>query len=1110
MATRHIPDEELARLRAGVSLVRLVEASGVALVERGPREWAGNCPFHADAEKALSVSEETNLWACPECMEGGDVIAWVMARDKVGHRHAVELLREGVVAGAATPASPIKTTPSRRLPAPVQLEGDDQALLRQVIDYYHATLKAASEALKYLEARGLVHGELIDRFKLGYANRTLGLRLPEKNRKAGAEVRERLAKLGIIREWSGHEHFNGALVVPIVDERGVITQIYGRKITDNLRKGTELHLHLPGPPRGVWNWQGIAASGGEVILCKSLIDAMSFWCAGHMNVTAAYGHDGMTDDHIEAFKRARIERVMIAYDRNNEGERAAEQVSARLIAAGMETYRIEFPKTMDANLYALRVKPADKALGALIRKASWLGRGKRDASESAAPAPQGEMREDRESDDISSAAALTIIDTSADEPSTEATRPIEADAAPAIEDDEAELMPPLRPARPPPPRKVHPAAKQKPAPQAAHEMGPPGDPDRLIGFAPIAPEHREELAEPTQASPLPEGPREDKAQSESDAEIVLVFADRRYRVRGWKKPLQPDALKVNLLVSRIEGGAETQADPSGGRFHVDTLDLYNAKARATYIKQAGIEICIAEDTLKQDLGRILLKLEALQDAELANTLKKETRPTLSDADRDDALALLRDPDLIGRITRDFAACGIVGEETNTIVGYLACVSRLLDRPLALIIQSSSAAGKSSLMDAILAMMPPEAAIRYSAMTGQSLYYMGATDLKHRILAIAEEEGAEHASYALKLLQSDGEVTIASTGKDPTTGLLVTQEYRVEGPVMLFMTTTAIDLDEELMNRCLVLAVNESREQTRAIHDMQRQRETLAGMLANEDRQTILAVHRNAQGLLERLNVVNPYAASLSFLDDKTRTRRDHMKYLALIRAIALLHQHQREIKTVEHRGQLVRYVEANAADIALANTLAREVLGRTLDELPPQTRRLLDILHAWVSGECLQRNLRRCDLRFGRRQARAITGWGDTQTKVHLSRLVELDYVIAHRVRWGAAFEYELLYDGEGEDGERFMMGLADVAALDAPVVQPNILNYDAVRSEQKRARSGRGRRPVAPRSGPGRGGEIGEIATTPTPSGENAEASAESQDARAENAEPSYAEAQS
>lgn len=1075
MATRNIPDDELARIRNGVSLVRLIEASGVALEKRGAREWVGNCPFHDDSAQALKVSEETNLWACPECMEGGDVIAWVMARDKVGHRHAVELLREGVVAGAPQPTSPIKATPTRRLPAPVQIEADDQALLRQVIDYYHATLKAAPEGLKYLEARGLVHGELVERFKLGYANRTLGLRLPEKNRKAGAEVRERLSKLGILREWSGHEHFNGALVVPIIDECGVIVQVYGRKITDNLRKGTELHLHLPGPPRGVWNVAGIAAGGGEVILCKSLIDAMSFWCAGHMNVTAAYGHDGFTPDHLDALKRCRVERVMIAYDRNNEGERAAEDVSAKLIAAGMEAYRIEFPKTMDANLYALKVKPADKALGTLIRKASWLGRGPRDG-----------------------ASALRDAD-APDDAEAEQRDGIESESTP---DD----MPPLRPARKPPPRKPHPAAKLKPAPQAAHEL--PPAPQGLIDLKPITEEKPEVLPEPSRASPLPEGPREDTPQSESDAEIVLVFADRRYRVRGWKKPLAVDTMKVNLLVSRVEDDGKA-AEPSGGRFHVDTLDLYNAKARSTYVKQAGIEICVAEDVLKADLGRILLKLEALQDAELASTLKKEARPTLSDADRDDALALLRDADLIGRIARDFAACGIVGEETNTIVGYLACVSRLLDRPLALIIQSSSAAGKSSLMDAILALMPSEAAIRYSAMTGQSLYYMGATDLKHRILAIAEEEGAEHASYALKLLQSDGEVTIASTGKDPTTGLLVTQEYRVEGPVMLFMTTTAIDLDEELLNRCLVLAVNESREQTRAIHEAQRARETLEGMLANEDRAAILAVHRNAQGLLERLNVVNPYARQLSFLDDKTRTRRDHMKYLALIRAIALLHQHQREIKTVEHRGQLVRYVEATAADIGLANQLAREVLGRTLDELPPQTRRLLDILHVWVSGECLQKNLRRSDLRFGRRQVRAVTGWGDTQTKVHLSRLVELDYVIAHRVRWGAAFEYELLYDGEGEGGQRFVMGLADVAALDAPVVHPKILNYDAERSGQKKPRSGRGRRVAVVKSDPGRGGEIAEIAATPTPSEQSSENDAESQNARADES-TSYAEAQS
>jgi hypothetical protein len=73
------------------------------------------------------------------------------------------------------------------------------------------------------------------------------------------------------------------------------------------------------------------------------------------------------------------------------------------------------------------------------------------------------------------------------------------------------------------------------------------------------------------------------------------------------------------------------------------------------------------------------------------------------------------------------------------------------------------------MEAVLAFMPEEERVKYAAMTGQSLFYMGETNLKHKILAIVEEEGASRASYALKVLQSEGELTIASTGKDPESG-----------------------------------------------------------------------------------------------------------------------------------------------------------------------------------------------------------------------------------------------------------------------------------------------------------------------------------------------------
>ena len=240
------------------------------------------------------------------------------------------------------------------------------------------------------------------------------------------------------------------------------------------------------------------------------------------------------------------------------------------------------------------------------------------------------------------------------------------------------------------------------------------------------------------------------------------------------------------------------------------------------------ELGFDPEVIKRDLGKVLLKLESLQDKHIEDTLavQEDKAVELTDKDKATALDMLRQPNLIETILADFDACGVVGEEINKLVGYLAATSRKLPQPLAVLIQSSSAAGKSSLMEAVLALMPPEDTIKYSAMTGQSLFYMGGTNLKHRILAIAEEEGVEQAAYALKLLQSEGELNIASTGKDPGTGRMETQEYHVEGPVMIFLTTTSDQTDPELKNRCVTLGVCEHACHTEAIHRQQRTRRTL--------------------------------------------------------------------------------------------------------------------------------------------------------------------------------------------------------------------------------------------------------------------------------------------
>jgi hypothetical protein len=247
--------------------------------------------------------------------------------------------------------------------------------------------------------------------------------------------------------------------------------------------------------------------------------------------------------------------------------------------------------------------------------------------------------------------------------------------------------------------------------------------------------------------------------------------------------------------------------------------------------------------------------------------------------------------------------------------------------------------------------------------------------------------------------------------------------------MLFLTTTAIDIDEELMNRCLVLTVNESREQTQAIHAMQRRQQTLEGLLHNEDKKHRVQLHRNAQRLLRPLLVANPFAEQLTFIDDKTRTRRDHMKYLTLIRAIALLHQYQREIKRIHHNGQALEYIEVTLADIETANRLAHEVLGRTLEELPPQTCTLLKQIKAMVAAACKQQGIAQEHYRFSRRDVRTYSGWSDFQVKKHMTRLQELEYVLIHRGGRGQSFVYELLYDGDLND-DKHLMGLIDIEKL--------------------------------------------------------------------------------
>jgi DNA primase catalytic core len=901
-----IPEAELAAVKARVDLGALVRSRGIELTKHGAKDWKARCPFHGDkATPNFIVSPGKGLWHCMACGAAGNAIQFVQKHDGVSFRHAFELLRDG--AGlTAQPRAEQSTVP--KLPCPLDAAADDATLFAQVLGYYHERLKSSALALDYLKSRGLDAEGVIDRYQLGFADRTLGLRLPEKNRVEGAQLRTRLTQLGLYRD-SGHEHFNGCIVVPLHDAQGKPVSLYGRRV----QKGELRHLYPPGPHRGLFNPPALA--GSAVILCEAVLDALTF-CAHGYPATCAYGTEGLTEELWERLRKAR--KVYLAYDADEAGDRAAERDTARLKSVGVEVARVKFPWGMDANAYAVKVQPAAQSLGLLLNGAEWSGLGR-------------------------------VAD---------------------------------------------------PAPSLLHGVVAP------VSCAPVL---SSSLAACVSRS-LPEATKEKMpaalvAQGEHH---VLDLDGREWRVGGLAKTVGTDGLKVTLRL-RV-----------GELFHLDQVDLARDADRRRFAERAAEETHLTPELLKRDLGRLLLAAEQGQ-AELAKPA--EAMPAavvLTPEERTEALTWLQAPDLMGRLRKNFKAAGIIGEESNALVAYLAATSRQLERPLAVIVQSASAAGKTTLMEAVLAFFPEEARVKYSAMTGQSLYYLGETSLKNKILAVVEEAGAEKAGYALKLLQSEGELTIASTGKDPQTGRMVTQEYHVEGPVMIFLTTTAIDLDEELQNRCLTLAVDESAAQTQAIHRLQRERRTLPGLVLREERREVLRVLKNAQRCLRPLHVVNPFAEQLTFPSERTRARRDHEKYLTLIDTIALLHQHQRAVRRQEIAGRVVEFIEVTREDIALANELAGVVLGRTLDELPPQTRALLDQVRAMVATK--KGGV------FTRRELREKSGWSLTQVSVHLERLVALELVGVRSGRWGSPFFYELLASESGPCG----VPLIDAAKLQA------------------------------------------------------------------------------
>jgi DNA primase len=640
---------------------------------------------------------------------------------------------------------------------------DHQAVLSGVLDHYAEHLLLSSEALSRL-ARFSCTEDVATRLRIGYADRTLGLRLPDRQWRAGRILRTALTDVGILRT-SGHEAFRGCLVIPVMDAAGQIVQLYGRRVD-----GSGTGVWADGLPGGIFN-ELAASDGGLVddvfgedglVIVASIEDALSVLGAGHLGVIAPGRPRGFTRRDLAAIVKAHHNVVVLGSGHSD--------LATRLSALGVSV-RVAGQSARIAGLLGSATAPAD-ALAALLGAAELIA-------------------------------------------------PEKPDVVPVV----------------------------------AH-----GTEMALITTAP-------EPTAPTSASTEVIGPSLLDVR-EVDGDVFVTSPARSWRIRGAQSGDGDGAQMLRVALSVTD----TRSD----RFHLDTLDLYSARQRTAFLSAAVTELHTAIETLRLEMARVIAAAEVAHDRE-AET--EEPLPEMTEAERTAATELLCSPDLIGRVTADLGSLGVVGEETNLLICYLATVSRLSDRPFGVLVQSSSAAGKSTLAEAACSLVPDEDLVSLSALTTQALYYLDGGQLAHKVLAVAEEQGSHRASYALKLLVSEGRLSIASTGKDRSTGKLSTARVEINGPVSLIMTTTAAEIDPELENRLVVLGVNEDEVQTRAIQVAQRQAASLEGLVTKATRSHLRQLHRNAQRLLTSFPVVVP-SFEVEFPANAPRHRRDHAKRCA--------------------------------------------------------------------------------------------------------------------------------------------------------------------------------------------------------------------------------------
>ena len=468
--------------------------------------------------------------------------------------------------------------------------------------------------------------------------------------------------------------------------------------------------------------------------------------------------------------------------------------------------------------------------------------------------------------------------------------------------------------------------------------------------------------------------------------ILYTGATALYSVKGgqWlKQPLEVLKIALQIIHTQSKEDYRTKAD------------LYEYKQLHALALHVSEKLKLRADSVEKDLQILTHLLEEYREQEqVQNTVNKHQHTIrVGESTQKKCIEFLTKPELIRRINELIGKAGVVGEESNRIFLFLIASSYKMKNTLHALIQGSSGSGKTRLLKVISELMPTEDVKKYTRVTDSSFYNQDEYFFVNKLVCFEDYDGLkEDAQLAVRELQSN-EILISSTSVKDENGKISGGEKTVRGPIASLACTTRGEVYEDNISRCFVIAVDESKEQTKRV--IQYQNNVAAGIVDKQKEKDIREFIQNCMRLLKSYEVVNPFANRIALPEDAHKIRRLNELYQCLVKQITLLHQYQRK---QDEQSRLISTKE----DLQAACEIMFESILLKVDELDGSLRQFYEKLKGYVKEKSPE-------YEFNRFEVMQATGVKKTQQHFYMNKLVSLEYVQQYGFA-NRGFKYKIVH----------------------------------------------------------------------------------------------------